>query len=76
MTGNVLLRFSFRISPYGILGRDCRSGATDVPDRPQCYRPESSELLKPAITTTIETATLYKIELEMIRADGTGCSAG
>jgi hypothetical protein len=32
--------------------------------------------LKPAITTTIETATLYKIELEMIRADGTGCSAG
>jgi hypothetical protein len=43
---------------------------------PQCYTPESSELLKPAITTAIETGSLYKIELEMIRADGTSYWTG
>jgi hypothetical protein len=31
-----LLRFAFRISSYLILGRDCRSGATDITDPPQC----------------------------------------
>ncbi len=58
---------------YRILGRDLSQGPPKVTELSQVFKPESWELLRPAIANTIETGAAFELELEMIRDDGDIC---
>jgi len=55
---------------YRIAGRDPKLPAPSFQDQPQLYSRESWERLKSAVENALATGTLYDLDLEMVRPDG------